>query len=285
MVSWPCLAPDVINLIEKAERETDSFSMGGWNPYSLLCSSCGEKMGFLGAFDEGKTFLGKGLANANRMNDLIALGFLEMQYGYLYIVKGDWESSKEHLEKCIKHSEEAKYAFLSALSWSSLGYACAMLGDPVTGKRHAEKGLKIHRDSGVEMFLSLAHFHSGSIHLDLGDLKNTRSLAEEALRLSQKNNEKVVEAGSWLLLGTIMGKAAPIEINKAEGCILKGIEIYKALKIKAYHSLGYLYLGQLYLNAGETEKAMDKLKKAEGMFRDMGMEYWLAKTREVLAAV
>ena len=279
------MAPDVINLIEKAERETDSFSMGGWNPYSLLCSYCGEKMGFLGAFDEGKTFLEKGLANANRMNDLIALGVLEMQYGYLYIVKGDWESSKELLEKGIKHNEEAKYAFLSALSWSSLGYACAMLGDPVTGKRHAEKGLKIHRDSGVEMFLSLAHFHSGSIHLDLGDLKNARSLAEEALRLSQKNNEKLIEAGSWLLLGTILGKTEPPKINKAEECILKGIEICKELKIKTYYSLGHLYLGQLYLNAGKKEKAINKLKKAEGMFREMGMDYWLAQAQEVLGAV
>ena len=279
------MAPDVINLIEKAERETDSFSMGGWNPYSLLCSNCGEKMGFLGAFDEGKTFLEKGLANANRMNDLIALGFLEMQYGYLYIVKGDWESSKELLEKAIKHNEEVKYAFLSALSWSSLGYACAMLGDPETGKRHAEKGLKIHRDSGVEMFLSLAHFHSGSIHLDLGDLKNARSLAEEALRLSQKNNERLIEGGAYLLLGTILGKTEPLQINKAEECILKGIEICKELKTKTYYSLGHLYLGQLYLNAGKKEKAINKLKKAEEMFREMGMDYWFGKTQEVLGAV
>jgi len=277
--------PDVINLIEKAERETDSFSMEGWNPYSLLCSFCGEKMGFLGAFDEGKTFLEKGLRNATEMNDLIALGFLEMQYGYFYIIKGDWEPSKEHFEKGIKHNEEAKYAFMSALSWSGLGYACAMLGDPVTGKRHAEKGLEIHRDSGVEMFLSLAHSQSGWIHLDLGDLKNARSLGEEALRLSQKNNEKLIEAGSWLLLGTILGKTEPPKINKAEECILKGIEVCKELKTEPYYSLGHLYLGQLYLNSGEKEKAIDNLKKAEEMFREMGMDYWLGKTQEVSAAL
>ena len=278
------MAPDVIDLIEKAEREFDFFSLG-INPYSLLCSYCGENMGFLGAFDEGKTFLEKGLGNATKMNDLIALGFVEMQYGYFYITKGDWGLSKEHFEKGIKHSEEAKYAFLSALSWSSLGYACAMLGDPVTGKRHAEKGLGIHRDSGVEMLLSLTYSQLGQIHLDLGDLKNARSLAEEALRLSQKNNEKLIEGWSWLLLGTIMGKAEPLKINKAEGCILKGIEICKKLRTKTYYSLGYLYLGELYLNAGKKEKAINKLKKAEGMFREMGMDYWLGKTQEVLAAL
>ena len=67
-------------------------------------------MGYLGAFDEGKAFLEKGLSNASEMNDLIALGFVEMQYGYFCLAKGDWEPSKEHFEKGIKHSEEAKIA-------------------------------------------------------------------------------------------------------------------------------------------------------------------------------
>jgi len=103
--------------------------------------------------------------------------------------------------------------------------------------------------------------------------------------LSQKNNEKLVEALSWLLLGTILGKTEPLKINKAEECILKGIEICKELKIKAYYSLGHLYLGQPYVNAGKKEKAIDNLKKAEGMFREMGMDYWLAQAREVLGRV
>jgi len=129
------------------------------------------------------------------------------------------------------------------------------------------------------------HCLLGWIHLGLGDLKNARSLAEEALRLSQKNNEKATEGWSWLLLGTISGKTEPLQINKAEGCILKGIEICKELKIKTNYSLGYLYLGQLYLNGGEKEKALENIKKAEGMFQEMGMDYWLAKAQEVLAAL
>jgi tetratricopeptide (TPR) repeat protein len=278
------MAPDVIDLIEKAKRESDPFSIG-MNPYSVLCSYCGQSMSFLGTFDEGKALLEKGLRYATKTNDLVALGFVEIHHGYFYIAKGDWEPSKEHFEKGIKHSEEAKFAIISALSWSGLGYACAMLGNPEGGKRHAEKGLKIHSDSGVEMFLSRAHFQLGWIHLDLEDLKNARSLAEEALRLSKKNNEKLLEGMSWVLLGTILGKTEPLEINKAEEYILKGIEFYRELRTKAYYPLGYLYLGELYLNAGKKEKALENLKKAEGMSREMGMDYWLGKTQEVMAAL
>jgi len=105
------------------------------------------------------------------------------------------------------------------------------------------------------------------------------------LRLSQKNNEKAVEVLSWVSLGTILGKTEPLKINKAVGYILKGIEICKELKIKPFYALGHLYLGQLYLNAGEKDKAIDNLKKAEGMFQEMGMDYWLGKAREGLAGL
>jgi hypothetical protein len=39
------------------------------------------------------------------------------------------------------------------------------------------------------------------------------------------------------------------------------------------------------LNGGEKEKAMDNLKKAEGMFQEMGMNYWLDRTRTLLERV
>ncbi len=164
-----------------------------------------------------------------------------------------------------------------------------VLREQITGLGEGEAaefhGLEVHRNSGAEMYLSNAHYLLGWIKLDLGDLINARSLAEEALRLSQKNNEKHIEGWSWLLLGRILGRTEPLEISKLEGCILKGIEISKGLKIKTYYSLGHLYLGQLYLIGDEKKKALENLKTAEGMFREMGMAYWLGKAQEILAAL
>jgi tetratricopeptide (TPR) repeat protein len=42
-------------------------------------------------------------------------------------------------------------------------------------------------------------------------------------------------------------------------------------------------LGEFYQNTGEKEKAKNTLKKGEGMFQDMGMDYWLARTYAVYA--
>ncbi len=42
-------------------------------------------------------------------------------------------------------------------------------------------------------------------------------------------------------------------------------------------------MGVLYADIGQKDKALENLKKADGMFRGMGMDYYLAKTQEVLA--
>ncbi|GAG25692.1 unnamed protein product, partial [marine sediment metagenome] len=35
----------------------------------------------------------------------------------------------------------------------------------------------------------------------------------------------------------------------------------------------------------QKEKALETLKKADGMFREMGMDYWLRRTQEVLERI
>ncbi len=46
-----------------------------------------------------------------------------------------------------------------------------------------------------------------------------------------------------------------------------------------------LFLGELYAHGGQKEKALENLKKAETMFLEMGMDYWLDETREVSAGL
>ena len=123
----------------------------------------------------------------------------------------------------------------------------------------------------------------GEIHLHLGDLKNARSSVDEALRLSQKNNEKFVEGTSWILLGRILARTETSQIHEAEEYILQGMKILDGLRVKPSYARGYLALGELYANAGQKEKALENLRKAETMFQEMGMDYWLTRTRKVLA--
>jgi tetratricopeptide (TPR) repeat protein len=118
--------------------------------------------------------------------------------------------------------------------------------------------------------------------LDSGDLKNAQHFAEEALKISQKNHEKPGEGLAWLVLGRIFGKADKSQVRKAEECILQGIKILDELKYKPLYSQGHLFLGELYADTGDEDKALENVKKAEEMFQEMGMDYWLDKSKQVL---
>jgi len=134
----------------------------------------------------------------------------------------------------------------------------------------------------MESLLSFIYCNLGWICLNLGDLNNAQSAAEEALRLSKKNGEKHIEGMSWILLGRILGKKEPNQIDMAEESILKGMEILQKLRLKAVYSQGYLFLGEFYLNEGEQEKAKKNLNIAGEMFKEMGMTYWLSRTKKLM---
>jgi tetratricopeptide (TPR) repeat protein len=276
------IVPGVLDLLEKIGREFDFFAMP-INPYSWFCGYCGVSMGYLGNFEEGKIFLEKGRRHAAHINDVRALAYVELGYGGFFYVKGDWKPAIEHYQEAIKYAEETKQlvSLVWSLTWLSGAYS--YFGDPETGRKYVEKGLKIQREGGFEWFSSANFYHLGDICLRLGDLKNAQSYMDEALRSSQKNNEKGMEAYSWIGLGRILGRTETPRIDKAEEYILQGMKIYDELKMKAWYPLGYFYLGELYANAGQKEKALENLRKGEAMFQEMGMDYWLVETRKVLA--
>jgi tetratricopeptide (TPR) repeat protein len=278
------VVPEIIEMIEKTKRQTEILAVA-LNPYSLLCGYCGVSMGCLGDFEEGKNLLEKGLRIASKINDLMVSAVVTMCYGLFFTIKGDWNAAREHLQNSLKYSEETNWLLNLALTCSFLGYACAYAGEPETGVRHAEKGLKIQRETGVQRNLSLQHYSLSHIYLELGDLEKVLDSAEEALRLSQKHNDKATEGRSRILLGRILGRTEPSNTHKADQSILKGIEILQELQMKPWYAEGYLRLGEHYLNTGKKGKALQNLKKAEGMFREMGMDYWLTRTQELLGRV
>jgi predicted ATPase len=277
------VARSVLGLIEKKAIEYESFGRLV-STHPVLYAYCGNSLGQLGEFKEGRTFCEKSLHVVDK-NDLRTLGLCELQYGYLLVTKGDGKLAKEHFQKCIEYTEEMKWFFVLALAWTGLGGAYQLLGDPETGRRHIEKALNIQNDAGVEWWLSLHYWYLSQTYFATGNLKNARSSIEEALKLSQKNNEKWIEGLALIWLGRILGAKNQSHIERWEDNILSGINLLKDLKLRPFSSQGHLFLGGLCFDSGQREKALENLKKAETEFKDMGMEYWLDRTREILASL
>ena len=163
-----------------------------------------------------------------------------------------------------------------------LGRACHLLGDLDTARKHMQKGFDLQRETGDQVFLPYYCCYRSELHLDLGDRENALRFAEEALGVAQNNMERPGEGYPRITLGRALGKSDPSQPDKAERELLQGIDILTESKLRPYCAQGYLYLGELYADAGRKDEAVENLKRAEDMFQEMGMDYWPAKTREVL---
>ena len=275
------VAPRVIHLIEKAGKEAHFFA-GAVNTYVALHTHAGHAMGMLGRFDEGQALCEKGLRFASELKNPASIGWAEVNYGYMFVHKGDGENAVEHARSARKFLEEAQAIIILGLTRSALGMGYYFLGKMNTALEHAEEGLRIQSEIGIPFLLSLQHFYLSQINFDMDKVGEAREHIEIALELSQSRNEKHFEGRSRVLLGRILGKTESLHFDKAEESILQGIKILEELGTRPWFSEGYLYLGELYGRTGKKQKALENLKRAENMFHDMDMKYWLHRTQNVL---
>ena len=274
-------APRIMALLEKTPEKVE-FLGTPVDLRSVLLALYGHALGYVGEFAQGEKACEKALSLAQEDDNLYSIGYVEFLYGCMFIPKGDGENAVKHLQKSIGYFEKLQAVIVLPVAWSLLGMGYYLLGDPSKALSFLEKGLKMKTYMELPGFLSLRHLALSSVHLDLGNLNEARVHAEQALNLGQTNHEKYCEGISWLQLGRTVGKMERFHIEKAEEYILRGMKILDELETKPAYAQGCLSLGGLYAEAGQKEKALENLKKAEAMFQEMGMEFWLARTKKLL---
>jgi tetratricopeptide (TPR) repeat protein len=241
----------------------------------------------LGRFEEGKAVLDKGLANALEVSDsrANAIAWVQFMHSWLSYFEGDGDNTVHHAQKGVKGWEEVQFEAGIGLAWSQLGAGYYLLEEYETARNHAEKGLELQKEVGMPIGLPICYWILALIHSALGDLKNAKDCAEEALKLCQEFKYRSVEGWAWMALGSIVGKADPAQINVAEKHIRQGISIHEELKAKAFSAQGYLSLGEVFADAGQRDKAIENLKKAEAMYLEMKVtprSHWLTRTQQAL---
>jgi tetratricopeptide (TPR) repeat protein len=274
------VAPRIIALLESTQRESHFFGWSG-HPYSYLVSLYGYALAGLGNFQEGRAQCEKALRFSTKINDAGSITWTECMYSMLFVLQGDGKGAIEHAQQAIKYAEQLQIVSMLSLAWNVFGCGHYLLGDYENALKYIEKSLETFRDSGIPV-PSLYFENLCLVYIELGDLGNARSCAEKALELAQKQQDKRSEGISSVELGLILGMQDKSRLAEAEGCILRGMETLDELKLRPYYARGYLYLGELYAHTGRREKALENLQKAEAMYGEMGMEYFMHRTQSAL---
>jgi len=275
----------VLQLLGEHRGDKDSV-FPRFNVYSQLSGFCGSSMGFLGRFDEARAVLQMGLENAFELDDKYGIGFVEFFHAAIFFWQGDGENTVAHAQKAIKAAEEIGVELWLGVARSLLGAGQLFLGRHETARSHIETGLETQKERGIAVLLPVCYCVSAVVHSTLGDLRTARERAVESLKLAQEFGTRAYEGWARMLLGSSLWKLNPTETHFAEEQLCQGISILEELETRPWSAQGYLFLGELFAHAGQGEKALENLKQAEEMYREMGLDsrhYWLALTQELLA--
>jgi tetratricopeptide (TPR) repeat protein len=274
-----------LRLLEEQHRE-DRIAVGGWTAYSQLSGWCVEASAPLGRFEEAEAVLDKGLKSSLAADDAFGTGWMEYSHCFVSDLKGDGDGLIEHARKAIELFEETGVGIVLGMTWSFLGIGYLFTGDYKKARGGVEKGLKLQRESGVPISTPACLCNLAVVLIALGELGGAMKSAEEALQLSRDYKAKLSECLSYITLGRALGEADPSRIDVAEENIRQGIAMAEEMQFRVMLPVGYLYSGEIFEPAGRGEEALENLKRAEEMYREMGVipqSYWLARTREALA--
>jgi tetratricopeptide (TPR) repeat protein len=277
--------PELLNLIDNSKRSKEFIQDDNVrSSYLILTAYSGIAFGNLGYFDEGETLINKSIESANQTNKSSDMELAEFFAGDFYHAKGDWIQDIKHFKKSIEFCEETKNLLILSVANSFLGYLYSFTNKAKKGKHHGEIALKIQEKSGIEGYSSFVYWALGSIFIDLGDFEMANINIREALKRSQKNNEKYIEGLSWLAFGKFLTKIQKFS-SETEKTYCKSIELFQKLKLAPFYAQSYLFLGEFFLNIEERKKAKENLYVAKKLFERMEMDFWLKKAQHLLLAV
>ena len=277
----PEIAPRAIELLENENKQFELFFGNSTYIYVSLTSFLGYAYAILGDMEKGKVFCRKGLEVSYDISHPTSIGVAEEIAGSLYLLESNADQALVHYINSVKYCQEAKYFAWLIWSFLGLGHSYHLLGNLEAASESLDRYMHLARKLGAKMALSLHHIYAAMIHYDSRDYAKALAMLNDAVESAGETQERHYEGYATVWKGRILWNANSSKKREAEALLLQGCKTLEDLKLMAYYAEGYLYLGELYLNTGQQEKAMDYLEKAEACFKQMGSAYWLAKTQEL----
>ena len=158
-----------------------------------------------------------------------------------------------------------------------LAQALALSGRAAEAVPMVQKALPAPTDAIY--FAPFAVVAASEVYLLAGQAGEAAKFGARALELAQRKRERGYEAWALRMLAEIAAHRDPPDAQVAEAHYVDALNRAEALGMRPLAARCHLGLGLLQARAGSGSEAGVKIEKAEAMFSDMGMTFWLARAR------
>jgi len=220
---------------------------------------------------------------AKSIGDDVGLGKALYGIGRSYAQLKDYTSAigykKEALEALKRTGNTDEIAKVN----TSLGIDLKESGDVEEGLECEMKAIELARSSGNLTTLGYAFSNAAAFHIELGNLEEGENLVEQATKIFEKLQDRIVISTLHLYRGFIYSKRNEWPWAKEE--FSKGLSILRTLEVPLKLSNWLYEIAQVYLEHDDVEEAVKLFWEALEIASRTGHENLRKEVEEAIASI
>jgi tetratricopeptide (TPR) repeat protein len=198
--------------------------------------------------------------------------------------QGDVHSAIRVLEQGLALSQTASILVFPIIA-SLLGAAYALAGRAAEALPLLDQMLE-RVATGNPMFVhALVLTELSQALLLVGRVDEASALAGRLLELSHTHTGHGYQAHAYRLLGDSTMRREPLDVAQAAAHYRQALALAEELGMRPLQAHCHRGLGTLYAATGQQQQARAALAAAIGLYRDMGMTFWLPEAEAIRARV
>jgi tetratricopeptide (TPR) repeat protein len=237
----------------------------------------------LGTFAEGRLLGEEGLQIAEELAHPYSRSWAHHGLGLLFLHQGDLSKALPLLERALGICQKANLPANFPRMAAALGAAYTLAGRLADAIPLLSQAREQSTATGRPHQETLCSLPLGEALLLTGHLESAQSLAQRALALARKPQERGHQAYALRLLGDIAAHQQPAEAEPAETHYRQALALAEELGMRPLQAHCHLGLGTLYTQTGQREQARAALIAAIDLYRAMDMTFWLPQAEAALA--
>jgi len=247
---------------------------------SVMCRNwMVQSLAELGEFDEGIQRGHEGIALARESKHLYSLTYVTCSLGFLHFMKGEPETAIPLLEECLSYCEKGVPLFPHVAGFLGASYILAKrLTDAISLLEDADaQTSRSGRFAGHAVRLT----RLGEAYLQAGRVEDAHTAGRRAVEIATQHGEQGNKAWARRLRGEIFAAEHPKE---AEKHYIEVLATAEALGMRPLEAHCRRSLGAVYTKIGRAIEARALLSRSIELYRDMGMQFWLPESEELLGS-
>ena len=226
--------------------------------------------------------LDRALHTLTRTEGRVGEGIIRRRIGHASRLQGNFESSRNQLEKSLGLSEELGDRQAVAWCHHELGHLDRVTNRHATARGHLTTAIAIHRELGNRIGVMTSETGLAIVLRSDGEMATAREYLRDAIIIATETGDSRAQAFALFQLGALERDTG--EYEGARRLLIEALSIYDAVSNRAGQADCHLNLAMIDRLAGRNEPARGHLAQALRIYVDLGYRRGEADTYSEFAA-